>query len=136
MGSRNGNQTLFDSIYFTSYRLDGLQGDDQQSRIVDQPSSSSRTSSPHWLIGAVVGGAVGALLLVIGAVVLVMRSRRISGSSGSRRPKPGRHQDQLAEDSDVRYLRDEDDVQLDLTEATPSPLGRSPQRQFTDFERL
>ena len=115
---------------------DGLQGDDQ-SLVPDLPSSSSRTlSSSSWLIGTVaVCGVVAILLVAVGISVAVVRARRVK--TGGRRPKL-RQQDQLAEDSDVRYLRDEDDVQLDLTEATPAPSGSSqPQsRQFSDFERL
>ena len=79
------------------------------------------------MVGAVAGGVGGALLLVALAALVVIRARRakIAGS------RPGNHQqDLLAEDSDVRYLRDEDDVQLDLTEATPSS------RRFTDFQEL
>ncbi|XP_046653524.1 cell wall integrity and stress response component 4-like isoform X2 [Daphnia pulicaria] len=119
---------------------DGLQGDDDQSGLAaDQPSpsASSQTSSPKWLIGTVVAAAVGvALLLMIGVVVAVIRSRN-SVSDRRRRPKlRSNQQDQLAEDSDVRYLRDEDDVQLDLTEATPSSKSTGSHRQFADFERL
>jgi hypothetical protein len=121
---------------------DGLQGDDDQSGGIaaDQPSpsASSQTSSPKWLIGTVVAASVGAALLIsVGVIVAVMRSRN-SVSDRRRRPKlRSNQQDQLAEDSDVRYLRDEDDVQLDLTEATPSPKsGSGSQRQFADFERL
>lgn len=125
------------------FLADGLQGDDDQSGIAaDQPSpsASSQTSSPNWLIGTVVAAAVGAALLFsIAVFVAVMRSRNSVSSDRRRRPKlRSNQQDQLAEDSDVRYLRDEDDVQLDLTEATPSSksAGSGSQRQFADFERL
>lgn len=86
------------------------------------------------MIGTVSAGVGAAALLAAVAVGLVIRSRRTKALGGPR-PKL-RQQGQLAEDSDVRYLRDEDDVQLDLTEATPTPLGESPQRQFANFERL
>ncbi|XP_046457289.1 MAM and LDL-receptor class A domain-containing protein 1-like isoform X3 [Daphnia pulex] len=128
------------SDYAAFCLTDGLQGDDDQSGLAaDQPSpsASSQTSSPNWLIGTVVAAAVGAaLLLTVGVVVIVIRSRN-SVSDRRRRPKlRSNQQDQLAEDSDVRYLRDEDDVQLDLTEATPSSKSTGPHRQFADFERL
>ncbi|XP_057377485.2 MAM and LDL-receptor class A domain-containing protein 2-like isoform X1 [Daphnia carinata] len=129
---------------------DGLQGDDVQSGMAaDDPSPSTinQTSSPTWFTGAVVAAAVGmAVLLMLAVAGAVMRSRRAVETGGGglngrrpRRPKmrSSHHQDQLAEDSDVRYLRDEDDVQLDLTEATPSSKSAaSSQRQFADFERL
>lgn len=124
--------------------LDGLQGDDDQSGIAaDDPSPSTinQTSWPTWFTGAVAAAAVGlAVLLMVGVAGAVMRSRRAVETAGNgRRCRRMRssQQDQLAEDSDVRYLRDEDDVQLDLTEATPSSKSAaSSQRQFADFERL
>ncbi|XP_057377486.2 MAM and LDL-receptor class A domain-containing protein 1-like isoform X3 [Daphnia carinata] len=138
------------SDYAAFCLTDGLQGDDVQSGMAaDDPSPSTinQTSSPTWFTGAVVAAAVGmAVLLMLAVAGAVMRSRRAVETGGGglngrrpRRPKmrSSHHQDQLAEDSDVRYLRDEDDVQLDLTEATPSSKSAaSSQRQFADFERL
>lgn len=81
------------------------------------------------MVGAVAGGVAGALLLVAAlAAVLILRARRAKIAGGGAR---NHQQDLLAEDSDVRYLRDEDDVQLDLTEATPSS-----RRTFADFQQL
>ena len=129
--------TLMENVFFFIYP-DGLQGDDQSRLPNRTPTSNSPTPTSRWLIGAAAAGAIGVLLSVIGVSMLVVRARRMKVGGG--RPKT-RQQNQLAEDSDVRYLRDEDDIQLDLTEATPSPQGgaSAPQertRQFADFERL
>ncbi len=81
------------------------------------------------MVGAITGGVVGAVLLLASIIVVVLRVRR------NKIARIVNHQqDRLAEDSDVRYLRDEDDVQLDLTEATPSSISSS--RRFTDFQQL
>lgn len=84
------------------------------------------------MVGAVAGGIGAALLVAVAVVLAVLRARRNKILIGGSRPRQ-HQQDLLAEDSDVRYLRDEDDVQLDLTEATPSS---TPSRRFTDFQQL
>ena len=106
------------------------------SRITDDGTSQSsrnrdRQQQPGGILGAIAGG-VGGCILLISAVALIgvyVRRRRFLhriGGGGQQQ-----QQDLLAEDSDVRYLKDEDDIQLDLTEATPSST-----RQFSNFERL
>ena len=72
------------------------------------------------------GAACGAALVAGVIISLVIRFRHRSGPG---RAVGQKKQKQLAEDSDVRYLHGEDDVQLDLTEATPANL-------FTNFEQL
>lgn len=89
-----------------------------------------------------IGGAIiasGVVAVTGAALFAFVRNRRIA-STGGRRASAGQ-QSQLAEDSDVRYLRDDDDIQLDLTEATPSPAPDQPapkstSQQFADFERF
>ena len=83
--------------------------------------------------------ASGVVVVTGVALLAYVRNRRIA-STGGRRPGANQ-QAQLAEDSDVRYLRDDDDIQLDLTEATPSPVSgppvsKSTSQQFADFERF
>ena len=117
-----------------------MQGDESAvpgaSRVTDDgtsPSSRSRGDRQQQGQGGMVGaaaGSVGGLILLAALIALVVyvRRRRVHGLGGGGQQQ---QQDLLAEDSDVRYLKDEDDIQLDLTEATPSSA-----RQFSNFERL
>lgn len=119
--------------------IDGLQGDDS----MDWPAARDEAKSAGFSTVGVAVVACGALAVTGVAVLALVRSRR-AASAGGRRPGSGQ-QAQLAEDSDVRYLRDDDDIQLDLTEATPSlpapgetppKMSQSTSQQFADFERF
>ena len=110
--------------------LDGVQSDDSvaygESRInyssEDNPSSAGGGSIAMISIG---GAVTGCLLVTTLVMISLIRwwNRRLITS------RQNHNQDVLADDSDVRYLRDEDEVQLDLTEARP-------QSKFADFQQL
>jgi len=110
--------------------LDGVLNDDSvaygESRIFPSEDNSSSTGSGTLAMMTSIGGAAtGFLLVTTLATISLIRwwNRRLIIS------RQNHNQDLLADDSDVRYLRDEDEVQLDLTEATP-------QTKFADFQQL
>ena len=88
----------------------------------DNPSSAGGGSIAMISIG---GAVTGCLLVTTLVMISLIRwwNRRLITS------RQNHNQDVLADDSDVRYLRDEDEVQLDLTEARP-------QSKFADFQQL
>lgn len=116
--------------YLSFCLTDGVQSDDSvaygESRInyssEDNPSSAGGGSVAMISIG---GAVTGCLLVTTLVMISLIRwwNRRLITS------RQNHNQDVLADDSDVRYLRDEDEVQLDLTEARP-------QSKFADFQQL
>ena len=110
--------------------LDGVQSDDSvaygDSRI--DYSSPKEVSSSAALIAGVGSAVTG--LLVVSTLLVVSLLRWWNRRSVTNTRQNRQNQDLLADDSDVRYLRDEDDVHLDLTEATPQP------KFFPDFQQL